>query len=266
MAQPRRQPGDADIAPTPIRKRAPARPRPAAAAPKPAPKRQIDLGVRTYKGAIYDALSSMIAELELPPGARLVEADLVQRFNVSKTPIREAFLLLEGDGLVELVPYVGARVTWMSLDTWEESQFIFDALEQPALARISERITPRDIKALHRLSSRLRKLRRERNSAAYAKTMWEIHQRLFAPTGYPRLLSLLLNEGRRIGRRYQRAFIHEFDDLWDLEMEVVLGRLDGVVRGDPAGAAALVAEGHGRLLALLRARADDPRIAPYLAH
>ena len=52
-------------------------------------------GVKTYKGAIYDALVEMIAELELPPGSRLVEADLVSRFNVSKTPIREAFLQLE---------------------------------------------------------------------------------------------------------------------------------------------------------------------------
>ena len=51
----------------------------------------------------------MIAELELPPGSRLVEADLVARFNVSKTPIREAFLQLESNGLIELEPYVGAR-------------------------------------------------------------------------------------------------------------------------------------------------------------
>ena len=73
-------------------------------------------GVKTYKGAIYDALVEMIAELGLPPGTRLVEADLVSRFNVSKTPIREAFLQLEGNGLIELEPYVGARVSWLSVD------------------------------------------------------------------------------------------------------------------------------------------------------
>ena len=75
----------------------------------------------------------MIAELELPPGTRLVEADLVSRFNVSKTPIREALQQLEGNGLIELEPYVGARVSWLSVDDWEELEFIFDALEQPAL-------------------------------------------------------------------------------------------------------------------------------------
>jgi DNA-binding GntR family transcriptional regulator len=262
LAQPRRQPVEIEIAPVATRTRTRTAPR---TAPTPASPRQIELGLRTYKGAIYDALASMIAELELPPGTRLVEADLVARFNVSKTPIREAFLLLQSDGLVELAPYIGARVTWMSIDAWEEMLFIFDALEQPALARVSERISAAEIKSIQRLTTRFRRYRAEGNSAAYAKTMWEIHHRLLAPTGYPRLSSMLLNEGRRIGRRYQRVFIHTFDDAWDLEMQTVLGRLDGIARRDPAAAAEVVAAGHGRLIAMTREHADDPRIAPYLA-
>ena len=89
MAQPRRQTVEADLMPVSVRTRPTAAPTAAPkakATPKPASPRQIELGLRTYKGAIYDALSSMIAELELPPGARLVEADLVARFSVSKTP------------------------------------------------------------------------------------------------------------------------------------------------------------------------------------
>lgn len=256
MAQPRRQRLEVESALVAVRKRTTTEP----ASPS---ARLVDLGRRTYKGAIYDALASMIAELELPPGTRLVEADLVARLNVSKTPIREAFLLLEADGLVELSPYIGARVTWMSIDAWEEMLFIFDALEQPALARVAERIMTREIKAIQRLTVRLRRLRRERNSAAYAKTMWEIHRRLLAATGYPRLVSMLLNEGRRIGRRYQLAFVHGFDDAWDQELEVVVGRVDGIARRDPAGAATVVSAGHARLISLTRQRADDPRIAPY---
>ena len=261
MAQPRRQTVEADLAPVAVRTRPKAAPK---ATPKPASPRQIELGLRTYKGAIYDALSSMIAELELPPGTRLVESDLVARFNVSKTPIREAFLLLEADGLVELAPYIGARVTWMSIDAWEEMLFIFDALEQPALARVAERISAAEIKSIQRLTTKFRRFRAERNSTAYARTMWEIHHRLLAATGYPRLERMLLNEGRRIGRRYQRVFVHTFDDAWDLEMATVLGRLDGIARRDPVGATEVVTTGHGRLIAMTREHADDPRIAPYL--
>ena len=222
------------------------------------------LGLKTYKGAVFDALSRMIAELELPPGTRLVEADLAARFSVSKTPIREAFLLLESEDLVELAPYIGARVTWMSVDNWEEQLFIFDALEQPALPRVAERISPTELAAARRLVTRLRRYRDDRDGRRYRETLWEIHRTLFASTGFPRLLQMILDAGRSNARRYQRVFIHQFDDAWDIELELIAGRVEGIARHDPAAAAEIVAAGHRRLIELARMRTDDPRVAPYI--
>jgi DNA-binding GntR family transcriptional regulator len=229
-----------------------------------ASKTKIDLGVKTYKGAIYDALAEMIAELELPPGSRLIEAELAARFQVSKTPIREVLLLLEGDGLVELEPYVGASVTWLSVDEWEEMLFIFDALEQPALKRVSDRITPSEIAAVQRLVDRLARRRAERQSLAYATTMRQLHRQLFAPTGYPRLLEMINRLLRGGARRYQRIFVHAFDDAWDTELGLIRGRFEGIARGDPEAAAAAVAGGHAELVRLARQRTDDPRVSPFL--
>jgi DNA-binding GntR family transcriptional regulator len=220
-------------------------------------------GVKTYKGAIYDALVEMIAELELPPGTRLVEADLVSRFNVSKTPIREAFLQLEGNGLIELEPYVGARVSWLSVDDWEELQFIFDALEQPALAIVAERITGPEIRVVKRLTARLHRLRDAHDSRGYATTLWEMHHRLFGPTHYQRLLRLIVSEGRTMGRRYQIVLIHSFEDSWDLELQTIEARAEALARRDPVAAASAVAAGHAELIRLARERVGDPRIAGY---
>jgi DNA-binding GntR family transcriptional regulator len=220
-------------------------------------------GVKTYKGAIYDALVEMIAELELPPGSRLVEADLVSRFNVSKTPIREAFLQLESNGLIELEPYVGARVSWLSIDDWEELLFIFDALERPALGIVAERITPTEIRVVRRLIARLHRLREAHDSRGFATTLWEMHQRLFAPTHYPRLLRMIVSEGRTMGRRYQIVLVHSFDDAWDLELETIEARVDAISRQDAEAAANAVAEGHAGLVRLARERSGDPRVAGY---
>jgi len=219
--------------------------------------------VKTYKGAIYDALVEMIAELELPPGSRLVEADLVSRFNVSKTPIREAFLQLESNGLIELEPYVGARVSWLSIDDWEELLFIFDALERPALGIVAERITPAEIRVVRRLIARLHRLREAQDSRGFATTLWEMHQRLFAPTHYPRLLRMIVSEGRTMGRRYQIVLVHGFDDAWDQELETIEARVEAIAARDPDAAATAVAQGHAELVRLARERSDDPRIAPY---
>src|SRR5262245_28925844 len=56
---------------------------------------------QTYKALVHERLERMVLELEFPPGTRLVEAELAERFGVSKTPIREAFLMLQAEGLVE---------------------------------------------------------------------------------------------------------------------------------------------------------------------
>lgn len=49
----------------------------------------------------YDAVKSLIITGQLPPGARVTEAELTDRLGVSRTPIREALNRLERDGLVE---------------------------------------------------------------------------------------------------------------------------------------------------------------------
>ena len=56
----------------------------------------------TIKDEIYAALRERIVFGEIGPGDRLVETDLAARFGVSKTPVREALLTLQGEGLVTL--------------------------------------------------------------------------------------------------------------------------------------------------------------------
>ena len=237
---------------------------------EPAAARAVDdrtnsLGLRTYKAAIYDTLTRMISELELLPGSRLVEADLAERFQMSKTPIREALLLLDADGLVKLEPYQGATVTWLSLDEYEELLFIQDALEQPSLGRVTERMLPRERSELGRLVTRIERNRRDHDSRAYFETSALLHERMFSVADEPRLVRVVMSLIARPGRRYQRVFLHQFDDAWDVELGIIKGRFQYVSDGDPVRAAACVTSGRAAMLDLIRGRLGDPRIAPYLA-
>jgi len=80
----------------------------------------------------------MIVELVIPPGTRLVENELAAMLQVSKTPIREALALLEADGLVDVAPYRGATVRWVTRVDMEEQGFLVDAIELPAFPRLVE--------------------------------------------------------------------------------------------------------------------------------
>jgi DNA-binding GntR family transcriptional regulator len=229
------------------------------------PDNPVSLDVRTYKAAIYETLTRMIGELEFPPGSRLVEADLAARFHTSKTPIREALLLLESDGLVKLEPYQGATVTWLSVEEYEELIYIQDALEQPALPRIVERITSRELADLDRVVKRLERRRQERDSRRYLEEGAILHERMFAVAGSPRLVHVVMSLILHPTRRYERVFMHQFDDTWDIELGITKGRFEHVRAGDPEGAAACVRDGRIAMLDLIRDRLDDPAIARYLA-
>jgi DNA-binding GntR family transcriptional regulator len=58
--------------------------------------------------AVLAAIRHAILAGQMRPGQSLVEADLAQRFGVSKTPVREALKTLAGSGLVTMSPYRGA--------------------------------------------------------------------------------------------------------------------------------------------------------------
>ena len=90
----------------------------------------------------------MIVELVIPPGTRLVENELAAMLQVSKTPIREALALLEADGLVDVAPYRGATVRWVSRVDMEEQGFLVNAIELPAFPRLVEKITTEEIAEL----------------------------------------------------------------------------------------------------------------------
>jgi DNA-binding GntR family transcriptional regulator len=78
------------------------------------------------KDVVYERLREALVDLTFAPGEPLREAALGKSLGVSKTPIREALVRLESDGLVELAPYRGARARSYSADDLRE---LFEARE-----------------------------------------------------------------------------------------------------------------------------------------
>lgn len=62
------------------------------------------------KDSVFQALTAAIVAGELAPGTPLPERSLVERFGISRTPIRQVLWMLERDGLVDVLPNRGAFV------------------------------------------------------------------------------------------------------------------------------------------------------------
>jgi DNA-binding GntR family transcriptional regulator len=63
---------------------------------------------------IADHLIEKIIRFEISPGDRLLEQKVAEELGVSRSPVREAFRILEKTGLVQLVPRCGVKVTSLS--------------------------------------------------------------------------------------------------------------------------------------------------------
>jgi len=77
----------------------------------------------------YERLKTEILNGQLPPGFQAPEPDIATRLGMSRTPVREALIRLEADGLVGLVPRRGAKVLPISLQDICEIYEILSALE-----------------------------------------------------------------------------------------------------------------------------------------
>jgi GntR family transcriptional regulator, carbon starvation induced regulator len=99
----------------------------------------VETAPQTRSDWVYERLKHAIVTGELPPGVRLVAAELAQRWALSPTPLREAFQRLEGIGLVELSSQRGARVAATSVAEAEEIYELRLMLEPWALRRSLER-------------------------------------------------------------------------------------------------------------------------------
>ncbi len=91
---------------------------------------------------VYRELRRRIFLKELKPGQRLPEAALASTLSVSRTPVREALRILANEGLVDLIPNLGARLASPSLDEVRESYEVREHLEVIAAAKAARNITP----------------------------------------------------------------------------------------------------------------------------
>jgi len=91
---------------------------------------------------VYQDIKREIVTCKLPPGSSLSEFELAERFEVSKTPIREALAALHTDGLVHYTPNRGFTVAPVSIrdvqEIFEAREFFETTLFCLALGKITE--------------------------------------------------------------------------------------------------------------------------------
>ena len=98
------------------------------------------------------ALREAITSGRLPADARIKQEQIAAELGVSRTPVREALVLLEQEGLVRLVPRRGALVQGFTAADVRELYELRELLEPAAAALATARATEADRETVQRLA------------------------------------------------------------------------------------------------------------------
>ncbi len=99
---------------------------------------------------VYRRLRADILSCHLRPGSQIQERQLAERFQVSKSPIRDALLKLEEQNLIEILPRKGYRVKPISIADAREIYEMRMILERECVARVVDLATDEAVRDLDR--------------------------------------------------------------------------------------------------------------------
>lgn len=175
------------------------------AKPRAKSSRRRGSGVST----VYETLRNEIIDLTLAPGTPLEENQLSERFQMSRTPVREAILKLAADGLVTTLTNRSTIVS--QIDLMNLSSY-FDALT--LMYRVNTRLaaefsTEEDWAILEELQARYTDAVEQGDALAMITANREFHVAIAEAGGnkyYRDLFTRLLDEGRRLLRLYYISF------------------------------------------------------------
>ncbi|MEI2416876.1 GntR family transcriptional regulator [Orrella sp. JC864] len=147
--------------------------------------------------SLREALEEMIAMGELAPGQHLDESELAARFGVSRTPIREALIQLDAEGIIQIRPRRGAVVAQASPARLVEMFEVMAELESMCARLAARRMDAADHLALQAAHRACQASRDARDPDEYYYRNEAFHRTLYAGSRN----QFLIEEAERLHRR-----------------------------------------------------------------
>jgi DNA-binding GntR family transcriptional regulator len=128
---------------------------------------------------IYSLLIEEIIKFRLLPGDKISEKEISEKFKVSRTPVRESFIQLSQDGLLEIYPQKGTCVSLIDLNLVEEARFMREHLEVAVIQLACENFPQEKLFSLEMNLKMQEMCMKEKNYEKLFQLDEEFHQTIF---------------------------------------------------------------------------------------
>jgi len=210
----------------------------------------------TETALAHERIRRAILSGELAAGSVLKQGELADRYDVGRTPLREALRLLEREGLVQAEPQRRARVADFSVDDLEELYAMRIELEALAIRFTVPRLDEGDLRELGELLGRMEEAAGAQDYGAWQSPHRAFHSGLVACVGERllRTISLLSDHAER----YRHVYTVETPRGWTTGVPEHRAILEAAEARDPSAAAERLARHYGTVsLGLLAVMAPE---------
>ncbi|WP_067666952.1 GntR family transcriptional regulator [Nocardia miyunensis] len=158
------------------------------------------------KDDVASQLRTAIVEGVYPPGHRLVQEELADRFGVSRIPVREAIRTLEGEGLLRSEPGRGTYVTALDIEEIDEIYDLRRLIEPSFAGHVTERVSRRDLGRFEAMATEMDGVSRI-GAAAWSRTNLAFHLDMYRLSGLPLRYEFISQMYHRL-EPYSRFYVH----------------------------------------------------------
>jgi DNA-binding GntR family transcriptional regulator len=152
------------------------------------------VAARSLAESAYQTMRQRVIDNVWPPGHRALEQELVLELGMSRTPVREALVRLQKEGLVELIPRHGMRVLPVSAEDMRDIYQVLTALESTAAELVVQRQpSEAELKPLLTASRDMERALKADNLDAWAAADESFHRHLVALSGNRLLIDCVQN-------------------------------------------------------------------------
>ena len=113
-------------------------------------QRQYTVQVSSVQEMVYRTLRDKIVSMELKPGKIISRQEIADSMSVSRTPVREAFIRLQREELLDVAPQRSTMVSKINMDRVYQERFIREALEIEAMQKFVEVATAESLNRMRR--------------------------------------------------------------------------------------------------------------------
>lgn len=190
----------------------------------PAAPRRRGSGVRV----VYQQLRDEILDLQMPPGSPVDEAQLAERFGMSRTPIREALIRLTGEGLVENLPNRSTIVSNIDLPNLHCFFDAFTLMHRVTARQAAQNHHPSELALIGQHQASFRAAVSAQDALAMIATNRDFHAAIAEAGHNPYFTGLflrLLDEGRRLLRLYYQSFDNQLPRQYADEHDQIIAAI-----------------------------------------